>query len=70
MSAFTFFLASWMRISSTPSPPPSFHPLVAAKCSRVSTVVVCPRLPTILVALATPGRYYNLTTNDIQRHAV
>ncbi|KAJ7110996.1 hypothetical protein C8R44DRAFT_883442 [Mycena epipterygia] len=66
--------ASWMRIPS--SPPPFFHPLVAATASsalgspRWSSPPVSPSPPPIPVTLATPGRYYNLTTYDIQRHAV
>ncbi|KAJ7892006.1 hypothetical protein B0H13DRAFT_2340310 [Mycena leptocephala] len=53
-----------------------FHPLVAATASSAlvppqwSSTPVSPSPPPILVVLMTPGRYYNLTTYDIQRHAV
>jgi hypothetical protein len=56
--------------------PPSFHPLIAATASialvsprRVSPPV-SPSSPHIPIALATPGRYHNPTTYDIQRHTI
>ncbi|KAJ7320970.1 hypothetical protein DFH08DRAFT_384946 [Mycena albidolilacea] len=57
-------------------PPPSFHPLVAATTSialgfpRWAYPPVSPSPPHIPVALATPRRYHNPTTYDIEPHTI